>query len=346
MEITYYAKLLELGKISRREFIGRATALGVTAALATTMASKALKAATPKKGGHMRAGIGAGSTSDSLDPANFADTYMIWVGYALRNHLTEVAGDGNLIPELCTGWSASDDASQWTFDLRQGVEFHNGKTMDADDVVASFNHHRGEDSTSAAKGVVDPILDIKADGKNTVVFTLAEGNADFPYIAGDYHIPIMPSKDGKIDWESGVGTGAYVLEDYDPGVRTSFKRNPNYWKDGAGHVDSGEALVIADVVARTNGLVTGELDIMGRCDIKTLSLLERNSDIRIEETTGNQHFTAPMLTDIAPFDDNNVRMALKLGLDREAMLRTVLRGHGALGNDHPIGTSNPFNKFI
>ena len=342
-QIMHYAKLLELGKISRREFIGRATAFGVTAALASTMASKALKAASPKMGGHLRIGIGAGSTADSLDPANFTDSYMQWVGYALRNHLTEVGNDGKLIPELCSGWSASDDAVQWTFELRRGVEFHNGKTMEADDVVASFNHHRGEDSKSAAKGVVDPIKDLKADGKNTVVFTLAEGNADFPYIASDYHIPIMPSKDGKIDWQSGVGTGGYVLENFDPGVRTSFKRNPNYWKEGKAHVDSGEALVIADVVARTNGVTTGELDAMDRCDIKTLNLLERNKDIRIEETTGNQHYTAPMFTDVAPFDDNNVRMALKLGLDREALLRTVLRGHGALGNDHPIGTSNPYH---
>ena len=131
-------------------------------------------------------------------------------------------------------------------------------------MVASFNHHRGEDSKSAAKGVVDPIKDIKADGKNTVVFSLAEGNADFPYIASDYHIPMMPSKDGKIDWQSGVGTGGYVLENYDPGVRTSFKRNPNYWKEGKAHVDSGEALTIADVVARTNGVTTGELDAMDR----------------------------------------------------------------------------------
>ena len=237
--IMHYAKLLELGKISRREFMGRAAAFGVTAALASTMASKALKAASPKTGGHMRIGIGAGSTSDSLDPATYADSYMQWVGYTLRNHLTEVGSDGKLIPELCTGWSASDDASQWTFELRQGVEFHNGKTMDADDVVASFNHHRGEDSKSAAKGVVDPIKDIKTDAKNTVVFTLAEGNADFPYIASDYHIPMMPAKDGKIDWQSGVGTGVYVLGDYDPGLRTSFKRNPNYWKANLAHVDTG-----------------------------------------------------------------------------------------------------------
>ena len=106
-QIMHYAKLLELGRISRREFIGRAVALGVTTAMATTMAGKALKAATPKKGGHMRVGIGAGSTADSIDPATFLQSYTQWVGYALRNHLTEVGSDGKLIPELCSGWSAS-----------------------------------------------------------------------------------------------------------------------------------------------------------------------------------------------------------------------------------------------
>ena len=342
-QIMHYAKLLELGNISRREFMGRAVALGVTTAMATTMASKALKAATPKKGGHLRVGVGHGSTSDSLDPATFADAYMQFVGMGLRNHLTEVSNTDKLIPELCTGWSASDDASQWTFELRKGVEFHNGKTMDADDVIASFNHHRGEDSKSAAKGVVDPIVDIKADGKNTVVFTLREGNADFPYIASDYHIAIMPSKDGKVDWKSGVGTGGYKLKTYEPGVNTTLERNPNYFKDGQAHVDSAEVLAIIDQTARTNALTTGEVDVMDRVEIKTVHLLERNPNIRIEESSGTAHYTFAMRTDTPPFDNNDVRLALKYALDREALLQSVLRGHGVLGNDHPIGLSNRYH---
>ena len=97
-----------------------------------------------------------------------------------RNCLVEIDHQGNPIPELAESWEASKDAATWTFKLRQGVEFHNGKTMTAEDVIFSINHHRGEDSKSAAKGIVDQIKDIRADGKYRVIFELIGGNADFP----------------------------------------------------------------------------------------------------------------------------------------------------------------------
>jgi peptide/nickel transport system substrate-binding protein len=97
------------------------------------------------------------------------------------------------------------------------------------------------------------------------------------------------------------------------------------------------------VVARTNALTTDETDVMDRVDLKTVHLLARNKDLRIEETSGTQHFTFAMRTDTAPFDNNDVRLALKYAVDREALLQTILRGHGVLGNDHPIGRSNRFH---
>jgi len=336
-------RLLARGKISRREFLARTSALGAVSAISPVLFSGAAVAATPKKGGRLRVGIGHGSTSDTLDPATFTDSYMQFVGYGLRNHLTEVSNTDELIPELAESWETSDDAVQWTFKLRKGVEFHNGKTLDAGDVVATINHHLGEQSKSAAKAILQSIEEVKADGKDTVVFTMKEGNADFPYIVSDYHVAIMPAKDGKLEPQSGVGTGGYVLESYEPGVRTVLKRNPNYWKEGRAHFDEAEVLVITDVVARTNALTTDETDVMDRVDIKTVHLLARNKDLRIEETSGTQHFTFAMRTDTAPFDNNDVRLALKYAVDREALLQTILRGHGVLGNDHPIGRSNRFH---
>ena len=343
-ELSWLGRQLTSGKISRREFMGRAAALGVTTALAGTLCGQAVQAATPKKGGHLRVGMGHGSTTDSLDPATYENGFMSnCLGYALNNHIAEIGTSGKLEPELAESWEASDDAAQWTFKIRKGVEFHNGKTLDADDVVASVNHHRGEDSKSAAKPLLEQLKNIKTDGKDTVVVELEGGNADFPFIISDYHIAMLPSKDGKVDALSGVGTGGYVLKGFEPGVRADYKRNPNYWKEGRAHFDSVEQLSITDVVARTNALTTGEIDVMDRCDIKTLHLLERNQNLKVEETTGTAHYTIPMRTDTAPFDNNDVRLALKYALDREALLRTVLRGHGAIGNDHPISVANRYH---
>ena len=341
-KIDHLSGMLNAGKINRREFITAALSIGVALPSALSMVGTA-QAATPKKGGKFTAGLGHGSTTDSLDPGTYENDFTNSLTHARNNYLTEIDNQGNLIGELAESWEASSDAKTWRFKLRDGVEFHNGKSLTAEDVIASINHHRGEDSKSAAKSIVGGVTDIKADG-NTVVFSLDSGNADFPFVIGDYHLAILPSKDGKADWESGTGTGAYALTSFEPGVKATLKHNPNYWKAGRGHFDEVEMISITDVAARNNALITGEIDFMDRCDLKTLHLLSRKKDISVEELSGTGHYSIPMRTNLKPFDDNNVRLALKYGLDREKILETILRGHGSLGNDHPIGANQRYHN--
>lgn len=341
--LDHLKRLLASGRISRRNFLAQTVALGATAAMASTLASKVGVAATPKRGGRLRAAITGGGTGDVLDPAQILDNYMIAISFGqLRNCLTEIAPNGELVGELAESWEASADAASWRFKIRQGVEFHNGKTLDANDVVASINHHRGEDTKSAAKGIISPIENVEADGKDTVVFSLKGGSADFPYLMSDYHLGICPAKDGGIDWDSGVGTGGYVLDSFDPGVRTLVKRSPNYWKEGRAHFDEIETLYISDVSARTSALQTDQIDVMSNVDLKTVHLLKRKSGIQIINTTGNKHVTLPMNTKLAPFDNVDLRLALKYAIDREQWLKVILKGYGALGNDHPIGPANQY----
>ena len=334
-------RLLSEQRITRRDFIQSATTMGMVAAIPSAILSEQAFADQPKKGGVFTIGIGHGSTTDSLDPGTYENDFITATGFARYSFLTEIDNTGNLIGELAESWDVTPDAKTWTFMLRKGVEFQNGKTLTSQDVVDSINHHRGAGSTSAAKPIVDAIVDIKADGNN-VVIGIANGNADFPFLLSDYHVPVMPSKDGKSDWASGIGSGAYKMSKFEPGVNFKATRNPNYWKEGRGHFDEIEIITIADVAARTNALTTGETDFMDRCDIKTLHLLQRNKDIKIEELRGFGHYSIPMRTNLAPFDDNNIRLALKYALDREALLQTVLRGHGYIGNDHPISKSHRY----
>jgi peptide/nickel transport system substrate-binding protein len=337
--------LLAQGWISRREFVKRLSAVGIAASAPGAMLASAPAYAAPRKGGKFRVGLGHGSTTDSLDPATWENAYTQFTfGYGSNNHLTEILPDGNLGPELAESWESSPDAKVWTFKLRQGVEFHNGKTLEASDVIASLNHHRGKDSKSGGKGVVVAVTDIKADGQNVVVVTLSGGNADFPFVLNDYHLAIVPGgADGKIQATSGIGAGAYVVKNYEPGVRSQLTRHKNYWRSDYGHFDEVEVLTIADVAARTNALTTGEVDAIDRLDIKTMHLLKRNKSISIKETSGTAHYTFAMRCDTKPFDNNHVRLALKYGLDRKALLQNVLRGHGVVGNDHPIGLSNRYH---
>ncbi len=334
---------LKVGILSRRAFLERAIAAGVTLPVALGIADRTL-AAAPQMGGNFRQAITGGSTTDNLDPGQVLDMYMANVSFGqLRNNLTEIASDGSLVGELAESWEASPDATVWTFKLRQGVEFHNGKTLDAEDIVASINHHRGEDSKSAAKSLVDPIVDVKADGKHTVIVSLSGGSADFPFLLSDFHLSICPARDdGSIDWESGIGTGGYVLDQFNPGVKTVTSRNPNYWKEGKAHFETIETLFISDVVARMNALQNGDLDAITRIDLKTARLLELNPDTKVIQTTGNQHLSLPMLTNVEPYDNNDLRLALKYAIDREQWLQVIAQGYGLVANDHPIGPANTY----
>ncbi|MER9470707.1 ABC transporter substrate-binding protein [Mesorhizobium sp. M0482] len=327
--------------VNRRSILKSAAAVG---ALAVTSSSGLLPAiardAAPKKGGHFKLGLSNGNTSDSLDPATYAQ-FMAVFGQSLHGQLTEIDADGNLIGGLAESWDVSKDAKTWTFQLRQGVEFHNGKSLDADDVVASINHHRGENSKSPVKSVVDVIEDIRADGSGRIIVNLKQGNSDFPFLVSDYHLVVVPMKDGKAD-VSGVGAGGYVLENIDFGVKATAKRFTNYWKANAAWFDSVEILVVHDVTARTNALTTGQIHAMERCDLKTVHLLERNKGLEIVSIGGTQHYTMPMLCDVSPFDNLDLRLAIKYAIDRRQLLDTLLRGHGQLGNDHPIASSNRF----
>jgi peptide/nickel transport system substrate-binding protein len=332
--------LLTRGEITRRELLIRLSALGLTAALSPALLPTHARASGPRKGGRLRIGCPGGQTSDSLDPVTITNLVPETVSWELRNCLVEIDYQSNAIPELAVSWESTPDAKKWIFKLRKGVEFHNGKTMDAEDVIFSINHHRGENSKSPVKVIADTIKEIKADGKHTIVMTLQEGNADFPYLMSDYHLQIVPN--GTTKFEDGMGTGGYSLVNFEPGVRALVKRNPNYWKEGRAHFDEVETITINDPNARTTALKTGEVDVISRCDRKTIHLLKRSPGLQVVKTTGTKHFTIPMHSDFKPYDNNDVRLALKYAVDREQLLKTVLRGNGMIGNDHPISPANRY----
>ena len=325
-------------RFTRRGLLRTGAAAGVLAATGLPLAAQA------KRGGRLRMGLNGANTSDSWDGRTHSDIFMIScaLGGAF-DALTQVAADGSLQGELAESWEGSTDAATWTFNLRKGVTFHNGKPFGADDVIASLQMHVGEGVKSAAKPVVEAIAEMNKITDNQVQFVLAEGNADFPYLLADYHLLMYPA--GQIDEAiaKGIGTGLYKVQSFDPGVRFVGTRVDSHYKDGeAGWFDEIEIIAINDITARMNALLTGQVDVINDIDFKTEALLKANPNTSIFEVTGNQQFTFPMLTDVAPFDDNNVRLALKYAVNRQEMVDKILQGHGSVGNDSPIGPANQF----
>lgn len=334
------AELAAQGRVSRRDFVQLALAAGLTAMAANAMFVQAARA-EPKKGGTLKIGMGEGAATDTLDPGlslnSFTGTALLGT---LSNSLTEIDSKGNVVPDLAESFEPSDGAKKWVFKLRKGATFHNGKTVTADDVVASVRHHTIEGTNSVAKSLLASVKNVVADGAETVVFELDGGNADFPYIMSD--LPVVPAKEGGVDWESGIRTGPYMLEKFEPGVIATFNKNPNYFKSDKGWFDRVECLAINDVTARTNALYTGEVHYMDRCDLKTLDILTQNPDLLISETTGYGHYVYVMNVQKAPFDNPDVRNAIKYSLNRDEIVQKVFLGHGAIGNDNPIAPTVKF----
>ena len=210
--------------LDRRELLAGASALGLAFG---AMNGPAFAADTPKKGGTLRLGMEGGSASDSIDPRTYADSVPISYGYQIFNGMVEIDKDGNATGELLESWETKPGATDWVFNVRKGVTFHSGKTLDADDIIYSLNLHRGE-TKSAAKDLLSAITDIKKVNANQVAITLSSGNADLPYNLSDYHILVVPN--GFTDFSKPDGTGAYALESFQPGVRILTKNTGHNWK--------------------------------------------------------------------------------------------------------------------
>lgn len=341
-ELDFYAKQASKGLITRREFVGKAAALGVTAAVANTMLASAVEAAGPVKGGTFKMGVQGGESTNSQDPATWASDVPIAGGRLWGEPLVEVGPDGSLGGLVAESWESSADAKTWRFKVRNGIEFSNGKTVTAEDVHRTMERHSNEDSKSGALGIVQSIESMRTDG-DVFEVTLGVGNADLPYLMSDYHLMIQP--DGGFDNPAAaIGTGAYKLDDDQPGVRMAASRNANYWRGDqteVAHYDNVEVIVLNDATARTAALQSGQVDTINRVEPKIAKLLDRAPTLSVQSTAGRGHYVFIMHIDTAPFDAQELRLALKHALNRQEMVDKILQGYGTIGNDMPINAAYP-----
>ena len=334
MRLKQAAKAVGQGKLSRRDFMSYALSVGITAAAANTMFATAARA-EPKKGGIFKAAVGHGQTTDSLDPATWSNGFTAPFGKSMMGAaLAQINSKNEVVPHVAESFEPADGAKKWIFKIRKGITFHDGRTLSADDVVNTLHYHIGADSKSPAKSVLSSITNVKADGPDTVIFELSGGNADFPFLLTDYHLSIYPSKDGKIDWSAGIGAGPYTLKSFEPGVKVVGERNPNYFTDT--WFDGFEVLSIVDTAARTNAYLSGEVHYIDRADLKTIDMLKSAPETEIYNEGGFAHYTAPMHCDVAPFNDVNVRQAIKFAINRQELVDKILFGYGTPGNDNPL----------
>jgi peptide/nickel transport system substrate-binding protein len=344
-ELAYLSSLVAKGRMSRRDFLGRSAALGVGLVAAGSLLSTAARAEGPVKGGTIKIGMQGGASTDTLDPGLATNQVTAIVNHLWGETLVWLAPDGSPVPVLAEEWSASADARTWTFKIRKGVQFHDGRTLTAADVVATIERHTDENAKSGALGILKEIADVKAEG-DTVIFTLKEGNADMPFLMTDYHLVIQPNG-GKENPAAAIGTGPYKLVGSEAGVRYNAARFDGHWAGGKlAFAEQIEIVVINDATARIAALQSGQVHMINRIEPKTVALLKNMPRVTIRNVSGRGFYPFNMFCDTAPFDSKDLRLALKYAMDREMMIDRILQGYGSVGNDTPINKAYPLFEAV
>jgi peptide/nickel transport system substrate-binding protein len=342
MMIDRLAQAARDGKISRRSFMNYSLAAGMTVSAATGLWGTTAKAA-PKRGGTWRLAQHDGNSSDTHDPGTYLSFAMINLVHVHRSFLTQIEPDQTLGGDLATEWTPTPDAKEWTFKLTDKASWHSdGSKVTAKDVVASMNHHRGEGNTSAANALLADVQDVVDNGDNSVTFKLAAANADLPWLMTDYHLAICPANDdGTINWQSGDGCGPYRLLEQEFGVRSYLERHDGWHGEGA-WFDAIEILYVNDPNARQTAVVTGDVDSASQMENKTLALLQRDPNLEIDNVPSAAAVTMPMDMSQAPFDNYDVRMALKFAVNREELIEKIQFGAATIGNDFHHSPAMPY----
>ncbi len=324
--------------VSRREVMGWLVAGGATIAAAGSIFSTANKAyaATPKKGGYLKFASDMHGPPDTLDPGLNTSTIDYTRGRATYNSLCQINDDLSTRPELAEEYHANDDFTEWTFKLRKGVKFHDGSPFTADDVLYTMSRHYGKKSTSTAKPLVADVKEWKKVDSHTVKAIMTGPNADLAVILGTPQFKMI--KDGTTTFQTAIGTGPFTLKEFKPGVRSLHERNKDYWRDGP-NVDQLELFAITDKVARTSALLSGDIDLMQALDPKAIKQIEKADGVGIWSVPAGGYPGICAMTHTAPGNNRDFVLALKYIQRREKIVRSILKGQGTVGNDHPINIS-------
>jgi peptide/nickel transport system substrate-binding protein len=339
---------LRAGRIGRREFLRHGTVLGMSAPLllaaaggiGSLAAPRIARAATP---GTVR--VAQTTPSGAIDPVTVPDSGGVIMLCQTGEYLALSAGDLRLRPVLAESWKPNQDGSVWTFKLRQGVKFHNGKTMSADDVVATIDRladpKNASNALSAFSGVLSKGGAKKVDDY-TVEFHLDAPNGNFPYyVSSDNYNTIILPADYAGDFEKNfIGTGPFKLEKYTPKVGASFLRNPDYWGPKA-VPERTEFSFYADIQPQIVALQGRVVDVVAQVPVLQGMALLNDPKVSIISLRSSAHTQVHMRTDMAPFTDKRVRRAIALCLDRQKLVKGLFRGRSDIGNDSPFAPVYP-----
>jgi peptide/nickel transport system substrate-binding protein len=345
------------GRITRREFVRRGTVVGMSIPLVSFIA------AACGGGGGGGGTTGGGTATGAVKPGGNVRVALLQPATAPNPIIVKDEGGAGLIgstgeflsfsnqklelePRLAESWSPNDDGTEWTFKIRQGVKFHSGATLTANDVKTTFetliNPDNASNALSALGGVLSP-GNIDAPDDATVVFKLDAPNGNFPTLvsSANYNAIIIPATLDPADWgKTFDGTGPFKLENFTPKVGASFVRFDGYWGQKA-NPDRMELKLYDGEAPMVNGIKGGEVDFVEHFSVSGGKALLDDPNVQVIAIRTATHRQLHMRTDKDPFTDKRVRQAIALTLDRPALVDGLWEGKADLGNDSPFAPVYP-----
>jgi len=342
------------GRLSRRDFIRRGTVVGISVPLlgsilaacgssGTSSAPSGGSTATGKAGAVIKAGII--TPTAAINPVTVADQGGLDMLAQTGEYLCLSSQTLTLQPVLATSWSPNSKADVWTFKIRQGVKFHNGQPLTADDVVYTYQLQtdpKGKSNALSAFGGVLVPSGVKKVDDSTVEFHLLAPNGNFPYLTSsdNYNMIILPKGYDPAKWQSTfLGTGPFKFGSYMPNSGATFTRNEAYWGKKAlpsqtvfTFYDQQEPLVLA--LTGSNIDVVGQFAVTGGEELLTGSY-------NVIKLKSSAHRQLSMRNDQAPFTDPRVRQAIALSLNRPQIVQALFKGYADVGNDSPFAPVFP-----
>lgn len=266
----------------------------------------------------------------TFDPTQSALIKTSFVWQWVYESLVEVKPDGSIDPLLATEWDTSEDGLTYTFTLRDGVTFHNGETFEADDVVFTFERLMDE-GVPYATDRFPTFESVEATDESTVVFHLSEPDSGFlsnqgnPFMFGAAILNREAAETVDFATEM-VGTGPFQWESYDPDRQLTLSRFEDYWREGMPRADEVVVRYMPEQSAQVAALRSGEIDVMFPSAETYLSLKD-DPDLQIE-TVSSSNVIRLNIAGNPPFDDERVRQALALAIDRQEIVDGAMLGAG------------------
>jgi peptide/nickel transport system substrate-binding protein len=294
----------------------------------------------PMMGGVLR--ISFPNAPDTLDPQATLSASGQQFSSMVFDNLAMLDDKDQPVPALAVSWKAEKSATEWVYQLREGVKFHHGREFTSEDVVATIERAENKDLGLRSRGAFGPVKEVRAEGKYAVRLIMTQPFSEAPVVAASKWARIIPAD--RIDSlkTEPVGTGPFTFDDYQPGSSATVRKNPTYWMEGKPYLDGVRIVSISDSVAQQAALRDGQVDILAQISTPTVLGLKGASGVRTYSVASTAYQTLLTQANMEPFTNPDVRRAFKYMVDREALVASALLGQGTVGNDIPYPSDNPY----